>query len=194
MQVACPALDTAIGFACCLSLTLNRWQKLWQAFEQPACPKQLRPADENYNKSHSSLPTVQACLPVPLAYCDSHIQTNTRGMLIMPEHDISKISHPMLFKQLSIQRTSPAAPRPVWPIQLRGLLFSVQGGLVHPSPSTLFPWEVISVPTGQTGKRELCYSLSAADDKRKKKKAFVPSVTHWYRNLSLILGIGCIIF
>lgn len=30
-----------------------------------------------------------------------------------------------------------------WPIQLRGMLFSVQGVLVHPSPSTFFSWEVM---------------------------------------------------
>lgn len=104
MQVVCPDLDTAIVFACCLSLTLNRWQKLWQASEQAVCPAQLCPADENYNKSPSFLPAMQASLPVQLAVT-ARIQANTRGMLIMLVHDISKISPPILSKQLSIQCT-----------------------------------------------------------------------------------------
>ena len=42
----------------------------------------------------------------PLTLTD-RTQVNTKGMLIMPAHDISKISPPILFKLLSSARTCP---------------------------------------------------------------------------------------
>lgn len=153
-------------------------------------------------------PPCQPCRPpclFRLLTVTACIQANTRGMLIMPAHDISKISPPILSKQLSIRCTCHPLHLAVWPIQQRGMLFSVREGgiLVHPSPLNLFVLggDVISVPTGQTDNRELCYSLSAADDRKRNMRAFVPRVAQGQgepkgteRDLCLILGVVCIIF
>lgn len=50
----------------------------------------------------------------PLTLTD-HTQANTRGMLIMPAHDISKISPPILFKQLSVHARVPRCTLARWP-------------------------------------------------------------------------------
>lgn len=96
MQVVLHSWD----FGLYLSLTLNRWQKLWQPSEQQLCLQQLSPADENHNKFPPS-PCGPPCL-LRLLTETAFIQPNTRCMLTMAVHDISKISPAVLSKQLSI--------------------------------------------------------------------------------------------
>lgn len=126
----------------------------------------------------------------------------------MPVHDISKISPPILSKQLSIRCTC-------HPLHLgllahpaeRYAIFGPGGACTPFSFHLLFlGGDVISVPTGQTDNRELCYSWSAAGDRRRNMQEFVPRVTQGqgYPRLqkpvcvcereSLILGLICIIF
>lgn len=69
------------------------------------------------------LPPPPPCSACSIALTDC-IQANTRGMLIMPAHDISKISPPILFKQLSGAWTRP--PLHLGPLAWR-MLFSVWG-------------------------------------------------------------------
>lgn len=101
MQVVLCSWD----FGLHLSLTLNRWQKLWQPSEQPLRLQQLSPADENHNKfppPHAPPPPCGPPCLLRLLTETAFIQPNTRGMLTMVVHDISKISPPVLSKQLSI--------------------------------------------------------------------------------------------
>lgn len=90
-----------------------------------------------------------------------HTQANTSGMLIMPAHDISKISPPILFKQLSgaCTHVSPAAP---WPAGLTYAIFTVGAWLVWAWPPFyshpfFFPWKVIFLAVGRKSSCDAVY-------------------------------------
>lgn len=153
------------------------------------CPTQLCPADENHNKS-------------PYLFCllsvTARMQTNTRGMLIMPVHDISKISPAILSKQLSIRSTCHPLHFGLLAHPVRSVVFSLQGCLYTLLLSFIFlGGDVISVPVGQTDN-----SLSAAGDRRRDLQAFILRVTQGQGNprvekpvcVCLILGKVCRIF
>lgn len=105
----------------------------------------------------------------------------------MPVHDISKISPPVLSKQLSIGCTCHLLHLGLLAHPAnRYAIFSLgDGGACTPFSFHLFflGGDGISVPTGQTDNRELCYRLFAAGDRRRNMQAFVPRVTQGYRNL-----------
>lgn len=138
------------------------------------------------------------CLFCPLAVT-ARIQANPRGMLIMPAHDISKISPTILGCPFSHPLHLDLLAHPAE----RGVLFSVWAGRVGWCLFTLLRPPFFFSLGGdfcayRTSRQQgLCDSLSAAGDGRRNTQAFVPMVTQRQstpRVQRLILDIVCIIF